>query len=43
MDGTLAKLDKICDLAKKYNCLVFVDDCHAQDLLVKMERELRKL
>ena len=25
MDGTLAKLDKICDLAKKYNCLVFVD------------------
>ena len=29
MDGTIAKLDKICELAKKYNSLVFVDDCHA--------------
>jgi len=29
MDGTIAKLNLICDLAKKYNSLVFVDDCHA--------------
>ena len=29
MDGTIAKLDLICDLAKKYDSLVFVDDCHA--------------
>lgn len=29
MDGTLAPLDKICDLAKKYNALVMVDDSHA--------------
>jgi len=29
MDGTIAKLDLICDLAKKYDALVFVDDCHA--------------
>jgi len=29
MDGTLAQLDKICDLANKYDALVFVDDCHA--------------
>ncbi len=29
MDGTLAQLDKICDLANKYDTLVFVDDCHA--------------
>ena len=29
MDGTIAKLDIICDLAKKYDSLVFVDDCHA--------------
>ena len=29
MDGTIAKLDTICDLAKKYDSLVFVDDCHA--------------
>ena len=29
MDGTIAKLDLICELAKRYNALVFVDDCHA--------------
>ena len=29
MDGSIAKLDKICALAKTYNALVMVDDCHA--------------
>ena len=29
MDGYIAKLDQICDLADKYNALVMVDDCHA--------------
>ncbi len=29
MDGYIAKLDQICDLAEKYNALVMVDDCHA--------------
>ena len=29
MDGYIAKLDLICDLAEKYNALVMVDDCHA--------------
>jgi len=29
MDGTIAKLDKICDLAEKYEALVHFDDCHA--------------
>ena len=29
MDGYLAKLDQICDLAEKYNALVMVDDSHA--------------
>ncbi|MAJ89675.1 MAG: glycine C-acetyltransferase [Flavobacteriales bacterium] len=29
MDGTLAKLDKICDLADKYNALVMIDDSHS--------------
>ena len=29
MDGYIAQLDKICDLADKYNALVMVDDCHA--------------
>jgi glycine C-acetyltransferase len=29
MDGYIAKLDEICDLADKYNALVHFDDCHA--------------
>ena len=29
MDGNIAQLDKICDLAEKYNTLVMVDDSHA--------------
>ena len=29
MDGFIAKLDSICDLANKYGALVMVDDCHA--------------
>lgn len=29
MDGTVAKLDKICDLADEFGALVHFDDCHA--------------
>ncbi|MCY4674536.1 MAG: glycine C-acetyltransferase [Bacteroidetes bacterium] len=29
MDGYIAQLDKVCDLAEKYNALVHFDDCHA--------------
>ena len=29
MDGYIAKLDQICDLADKYGAMVHVDDCHA--------------
>ncbi len=29
MDGLLAPLDKICDLAEQYDALVMVDECHA--------------
>ena len=29
MDGSIAKLDQICELAEKYNALVMVDDSHA--------------
>ena len=29
MDGTIAQLGAICDLAEKYGALVMVDDCHA--------------
>ncbi|MFB0905235.1 MAG: glycine C-acetyltransferase [Nonlabens sp.] len=33
MDGLLAPLDKICDLADKYDALVMVDECHAAGFL----------
>ena len=33
MDGYIAKLDEICDLAEKYEALVMVDDCHATGFL----------
>ena len=29
MDGAIAKLDEICDLADQYDAMVMVDDCHA--------------
>lgn len=29
MDGTIAPLNEIVDLAQKYNALTFVDECHA--------------
>lgn len=29
MDGLLAPLDKICDLADKYDAMVMIDECHA--------------
>lgn len=29
MDGVIANLQSICDLAEKYNAMVMVDDCHA--------------
>lgn len=29
MDGYLAKLDQICDLAERYDAMVMLDDCHA--------------
>ncbi len=33
MDGTIAQLDKICDLADKYGALVMTDECHATGFL----------
>lgn len=38
MDGTVAPLPKILELAKKYNALTFVDDCHATGFFGKMGR-----
>jgi glycine C-acetyltransferase len=33
MDGVIAQLDKICDLAERYNALVHVDDSHATGIV----------
>ena len=33
MDGTIAQLDKICDLADKYDALVMIDECHASGFM----------
>jgi len=38
MDGVVASLDKICDLADKYNALVMVDDSHASGFIGKTGR-----
>jgi glycine C-acetyltransferase len=38
MDGDLAPLDQICDLADKYDAMVFVDDCHASGFIGKTGR-----
>ena len=38
MDGDIAKLDEICDLAEKYNALVMVDDSHATGFIGKTGR-----
>lgn len=35
MDGTIAQLDKICDLAEQYDAMVMVDDCHSTGFLGK--------
>lgn len=38
MDGTIAQLDKICDLADQYNALVMTDECHATGFVGKTGR-----
>ncbi|MFQ6070568.1 MAG: glycine C-acetyltransferase [Candidatus Aminicenantales bacterium] len=38
MDGDIAKLDEICDLADKYEALVMIDDAHATGFLGKTGR-----
>ncbi len=38
MDGTIAQLDKICELAEKYDALTMVDECHASGVLGKTGR-----
>ena len=38
MDGVIANLKGVCDLAEKYNALVMIDDCHASGFLGKTGR-----
>jgi glycine C-acetyltransferase len=38
MDGTIAQLDKICDLADKYDAIVMIDECHSSGFLGKTGR-----
>lgn len=38
MDGTIAQLDKICDLAEKYDALVMSDECHSTGFIGKKGR-----
>lgn len=38
MDGYIAQLDKICDLAEKYDALVMVDECHSTGFIGKTGR-----
>ena len=38
MDGTIARLDRICELAEKHDALVMVDDSHATGVLGKRGR-----
>jgi glycine C-acetyltransferase len=38
MDGTIAQLDRICDLADQYDAIVMVDECHSSGFLGKTGR-----
>ena len=38
MDGTIAQIDKICDLADRYDAMVMVDECHSTGFVGKTGR-----
>lgn len=38
MDGTIAQLDKICDLADRYDAIVMTDECHSSGFIGKTGR-----
>lgn len=43
MDGTIAKLDEICDLADEFGAMVMVDECHASGFMGKTGRGTHEL
>ena len=43
MDGTIAQLDKIVELAKKYKSLVLIDECHSSGFMGEKGRGIHEL
>jgi glycine C-acetyltransferase len=43
MDGTIASLDKICDLADKYDAIVMIDESHSSGFMGKTGRGVHEL
>ena len=43
MDGTIAQLDKICDLADKYNAIVMIDESHSSGFMGATGRGVHEL
>lgn len=43
MDGTIAQMDKICDLADQYEALVMTDECHSMGFVGKTGRGVPEL
>ncbi len=43
MDGTIAQLDKICDLADKYDAMIMVDECHSTGFIGETGRGVHEL
>ena len=43
MDGTIAQLDKIVELAKKYKSLVLIDECHSSGFMGEKGRGVHEL
>lgn len=43
MDGTIAELDKICDLADKYDAIVMIDESHSSGFMGKTGRGVHEL
>ena len=43
MDGTIAQLDRICDLADKYDAMVMSDECHSTGFMGKSGRGVHEL
>ena len=36
MDGLVAPLDQICDLAEQYDAMVMIDECHATGFILSL-------